>query len=75
MAGVKVSDTAARKLNVVKQENEVEGARERRQSVLFPSPPSPSFSRFNLTVSRGVNVWRVRRSNKVTVRRGLALQA
>ena len=64
MAGVKVRDTAARKLNVVKQENEVEGV-ERKKA---------EFSRFNFTVSRGVNVWRVRRSNKVTVSRGLTIQ-
>ena len=63
MAGVKVGDTAARKLNVVKQENEVEGV-ERKKA---------EFSRFNFTVSRGVNVWRVRRSNKVTVSRGLTI--
>ena len=49
--------------------------REKESSVLFPSPPPPSFSRFNLTVSRGVNVWRVRRRNKVTVSRGLTIQA
>ena len=65
MAGVKVGDTAARKLNVVKQENEVEGV-ERKKA---------EFSGFNFTVSRGVNVWRVRRSNKVTVSRGLTIQA
>lgn len=41
MAGVKVSDTAARKLNVVKQENEVEGVERRKAECPLSLAPSP----------------------------------
>ena len=70
----KVRDKAARELNVVKQESEVEGGERKKAECPLSLAPPPSFSRFKLTVSRGLNVWRVRRRNKVTVSRGLTIQ-
>jgi len=41
VAGVKVRDTAARKLSVVKQENEVEGGERKKAECPLSLAPSP----------------------------------